>query len=226
MRLLDCFIELISYVAYFRKIAATSQPDFHRVKADIEQLVGRAQQHQYRSFCSAKDFDLAQFAVFAWIDETILNSTWQARNSWQGEQLQRIHYQTVDAGELFFDRLNVLDAAQVEVREVYYLCLALGFSGRFCNPGDNILLDQLKTSNLRLMTGAMDDLATLENRTIFSGAYQDGGAAAQPELARPSRFPWEVIAGLCGPVLLFGGLFLIFRFVLDNVGQHFIAMVP
>jgi type VI secretion system protein ImpK len=225
MRLLDCFIELIAYMAYFLKILQSEQPVFDQVKADIDQLINKSQQHLHRSRFSQKEFDLAQFAVFAWIDEAILNSSWQEKNRWQGEQLQRLYYQTVDAGELFFERLNTLDPAQTEVREVYYLCLAMGFSGRFCNPGDGILLEQLKSSNLRLIAGHQVDLKSFENSGLFSGAYQAEDSMKRIERTTGKRFPIEIIAGLGVPVLLYGLLFLIYRFILNNVGENFISMV-
>jgi type VI secretion system protein ImpK len=226
MRLLDCFIELIAYMAYFKKIVVSGQPEFNQVKADIDQLITKSQNHPHRNRYSPTDFDLAQFAVFAWIDEMLLDSPWQAKNRWQGEQLQRLYYQTVDAGELFFDKLNALEPGQMEVREVYYLCLALGFSGRFCNPGDGILLEQLKTSNLRLIAGSQLDIASLAGSSLFSGAYQAADSLQHIEKSSGRRFPIEIIAGLGIPALLYGLLFLIYHFILDNVGQNFISMVP
>jgi type VI secretion system protein ImpK len=226
MRLLDCFIELIAYMAFFIRIVQSEQPDFDQVKADINQLINKSQQHLHRGRFSQNEFDLAQFAVFAWIDEALLNSSWQAKNRWQGEQLQRQYYQTVDAGELFFDRLNALEPTQTEVREVYYLCLALGFSGRFCNPGDGVLLEQLKISNLKLITGPVVDMKSFENSSLFSGAYQAEDSLNRIERTSGKRFPIEIFAGVGVPVLLYGLLFLIYRFILDNVGQNFISMVP
>lgn len=226
MRLLDCFIELIAYMAYFIKIVPSQQPAFNGVKTDIDQLIAKSQTQLKRSRCSQKDFDLAQFAVFAWIDETILNSAWQEKSRWQGEQLQRQYYQTVDAGELFFERLNSLEPGQTEVREVYYLCLALGFSGRFCNPGDAILLEQLKTSNLRLIAGPHVELSTLEKTRLFSEAYQAEDSLKLIERTTGRRFPIEILAGIGVPVLIYGLLFVIYRFILGSVGQSFISMVP
>jgi type VI secretion system protein ImpK len=226
MRLLDCFIELIAYMAYFIKILPSTQPDFNQVKADIDQLITATQKHLQQGHFSQKDFDQAQFAVFSWIDETILNSSWEAKNRWQGEQLQRLYYQTMDAGELFFDRLNALEPGQTEVREIYYLCLALGFSGRFCNPGDNILLEQLKMSNLRLIAGPLADIRSLETGSMFPGAYQAEDSLKQIEKSHGKRFPLEILAGIGVPALLYGVLFLVYRFILDNVGQNFIGMVP
>ncbi|MBW1834922.1 MAG: DotU family type IV/VI secretion system protein, partial [Deltaproteobacteria bacterium] len=154
MRLTDCFIELVAYAAYFLKTVAKRQPPFDQVKADIQRLISKSQESLNNGSFSQEDYDLARFAIFAWIDEAILNSSWKEKHLWQGEQLQRFYYQTADAGEIFFERLNTLGPHQRDVREVYYLCLAIGFMGRYCHEGDEYLLEQLKTSNLKLLTGS------------------------------------------------------------------------
>jgi type VI secretion system protein ImpK len=226
MHLLDCFIELIAYIAYFTKIVSSEQPEYNQIKADIDQLINKSQKKLHQGRFSQNEFDLAQFAVFAWIDETILGSSWQGKSRWQGEQLQRLYYQTVDAGELFFDKLNTLQPGQVGVREVYYLCLALGFSGRFCNPGDNILLEQLKFANLKLITDTPIEISSLKKNSLFAEAYQAEGSLKHIESTSGRRFPIEIITGIGAPVVLYGVLFLIYRFILDSVGHNFISMVP
>jgi type VI protein secretion system component VasF len=56
--------------------------------------------------------------VLSWIDEMFLNSNWPQRNQWQHMMLT--YYGTLNAGEEFFRH---------DVREIYYLCLSLGFQG-------------------------------------------------------------------------------------------------
>jgi type VI secretion system protein ImpK len=171
MRLTDCFIELIAYAAYFLKTVAKRQPPFDQVKADIQRLISKSQESLNNGAFSQEDYDLARFAIFAWIDEAILNSSWKEKHLWQGEQLQRFYYQTADAGEIFFERLNTLGPHQRDVREIYYLCLAIGFMGRYCHEGDEYLLEQLKTSNLKLLTGSSVGLPSLEKGELFPEAY-------------------------------------------------------
>jgi len=171
MRLTDCFIELVAYAAYFLKTVAKRQPPFDQVKADIQRLISKSQESLNNGAFSQEDYDLARFAIFAWIDEAILNSSWKEKHLWQGEQLQRFYYQTADAGEIFFERLNTLGPHQRDVREVYYLCLSIGFMGRYCHEGDEYLLEQLKTSNLKLLTGSSVGLPSLEKGELFPEAY-------------------------------------------------------
>ncbi len=224
MSLLDCFVELIAYIAYFGKTVPVRQVSYEQVKTDVAHLVDKAQDSFQQSRLPQDDFDQARFAVFAWIDEVVLSSNWSERGKWQGEQLQRTYYQTTEAGELFFDRLNQLRPQQLEVREVYTLCLALGFSGRYCNPGDEFLLEQLKNSNLKLL-GPESAVHPAEQELLFPAAYvREGGAGKNAfKDRRVSSLKWIVGATL--PVLLYWGLFFIYRFVLDNVSENFISSV-
>jgi type VI secretion system protein ImpK len=82
-----------------------------------------------------EDFNLARFAVFAWVDEAILSSAWEGRKQWQREQLQRHYFQTADAGELFFERLNTIGPHQRDVREVYYLVPGIGLQRSILQRG-------------------------------------------------------------------------------------------
>jgi type VI secretion system protein ImpK len=222
MRLIDCFIELIAYAAYFLKTVAKKQPPFDQVKADIQRLISKCQESLNNGPFSQEDYDLARFAIFAWIDEAILNSSWKEKHLWQGEQLQRFYYQTSDAGEIFFERLNTLGPHQRDVREIYYLCLAIGFMGRYCHEGDEYLLEQLKTSNLKLLTGSSVGLPSLEKRELFPEAYPvESSEVISPK--EKKRFSTFTLFCLGTPVLLYSVLFLIYRFILNNIGESLLS---
>jgi type VI secretion system protein ImpK len=225
MRLTDCFIELIAYVAYFLKTAAVRQPPFDQVKADIQRLMSESEVCLKDGAFSQEDYDLARFAVCGWVDEAILSSSWKEKDRWQGEPLQRLYYQRADAGEIFFERLNALGPHQRDVREVYYLCLAMGFMGRYCHEGDEYLLEQLKTSNLKLLTGSSVGLPSLERGELFPEAYPAESGEVGPEKA---RFHFSTFTLVCvgAPVALYSVLFLIYHFVLNNIGESFLSTVP
>lgn len=219
MRLTDCFIDLIAYIAYFSIRTGTRQPHFDQVKADILRLLTESQNRMSQGNFSQEDYDLARFAVIAWVDETILSSSWNEKDKWQREQLQRVYYQTTDAGEIFFDRLNSIGPHQRDVREVYYLCLALGFKGRYIYEGDDYLLEQLKTSNLKVLTGSSVDVPSLQKGNLFPNAYPlESAPGSQTKPLR--RFSIFNLVCLSLPVILFLGLYLIYTFILGNVGDN------
>lgn len=222
MRLTDCFMELIAFVAYFLKTVSTKQPPYSQVKAEIDRLISQSQLTCEKGKFSPDDYNLARFAVFAWIDEAILSSQWNEKGRWQAEQLQRLYYQTTDAGELFFDRLNTVGLQQRDVREIYYLCLAIGFAGRHCHQGDEFLLDQLKSSNLKLLSGTSAGLPSLERSELFPEAYSiSSGTVAY----RKSGFPLFTVLCLGMPVVLYFFFFFIYKFILGNVGNNLFATV-
>ena len=218
MRLTDCFMELVAYVAYFLRTAATKQPPFDQVKVDIQRLMSESEDRFRQGSFSQEDYDLARFAICAWVDEAILSSLWNEKGRWQGEQLQRLYYQTADAGEIFFERLNAIGLHQRDVREIYYLCLAMGFMGRYCHEGDDYLLGQVKTSNLKLLTGSSVGLSSLDRTELFPEGYpvDTGEADAQKGKFRLSGF---TLLCLGAPIGLFIVLFIIYHFILSNVGE-------
>jgi len=218
MHLSDCFMPLIAYTAYFLKTAEQRQPSYEQVKADIHRLLGQSEGWVKKGTFPREDYDSARFAVCAWVDEAILGSAWSQKGQWQKEQLQRIYYQTTDAGEEFFEKLNGLELHQREVREVYYLCLALGFTGRFLKPEDKPLLEQLKSSNLKILMGRSVGLPSLENTDLFPEAIPlESGAKAIPK--RGWSFPVLTVTALAGPVIFFGLLYFIYRFTLSGMAE-------
>jgi type VI secretion system protein ImpK len=217
-------MEVFAYVTYFLRSVEAKQPTHEQVKQDVRRLLKGSEGIMGRGGLSCDDYDLARFAVCAWIDEAILRSLWGEKGLWLKDQLQRLYYNTTDAGEEFFDRLTVLGLHQREVREVYYLCLALGFSGRYCHPGDEYQLDQIRTSNLKLLLGSSVGLPSLERTDLFPEAYPATSAGLG---GRGRRFRFNLMTVFClvAPVLFFAVLYLVYRFTLDGVGENILRTV-
>lgn len=225
MRISDCFMEIIAYAAFVARSEAAGQPPFEQVKATMQRLIAQSESMLEKHQFSHEDYQAARFAVFAWVDETFMASNWEGKRQWQREQLQRLYYQTADAGEHFFDRLNSLGPHQRDVREVYYLCLALGFTGQYCNPGDDFMLDQLRTSNLKLLTGSSTGVPTIENQELFPEAYP-AEAQSSPVAMNTRRWSGFVLASAAAPVALGCILWVIYWFILNNIGDKLIGTVP
>jgi len=81
-----------------------------------------------------EDIEEANYAVVAFLDETVLTSNDPAREHWSSWQARR--YTGAIAGEGFFEHLKVLRGRRespqlADLLEVYYLCLLLGYQGRY-----------------------------------------------------------------------------------------------
>jgi type VI secretion system protein ImpK len=218
-------MEIIAYATFVVGAARAGQPGFEQVQGTMKRLIGQSEGYLQQNRFAHEDFQLARFAVFAWVDEAFLASDWEGRHRWQREQLQRLYYQTADAGELFFEKLNTIGAHQRDVREVYYLCLCLGFTGQYCHEGDDFMLEQLRLSNLKVLTGSSMGVPTLDNEQLFPQAYPMDGhdGAALPKKRRWSRF--TIICALA-PIVLYGLLYVIYLFILGSIGDNLIGAVP
>ena len=75
----------------------------------------------------------AKFALAAFADEVIYASNWQGKTQWLSNPLQLQFFNINTAGDSFFANLDALygQKNRVHVAQIYYLCLALGFQGRY-----------------------------------------------------------------------------------------------
>jgi type VI secretion system protein ImpK len=218
-------MDLVAYVVYFQKTVAAKQQSYEQVKGDIIRLLSQSESCVKKGLFSQEDYDQSRFMVCAWVDETILNSAWNQKNRWQTEQLQRVYYNVTDAGKTVFDRLNALGIHQRDVREVYYLCLALGFMGRYCQKSDDLLLEQLRTSNLKLLLGGSVGLPSLERLDLFPEAQPADAVELGPRKQR-LLFSAITLIGLAAPVFLFILFYLVYRFTLNGMGDNILRTVP
>lgn len=100
-----------------------------RIVGALEELAVKARNAGF----GAQEIDDARYALAAAVDEVLQFSSWPLRQAWSVNPLQVELFQDRDAGVGFFTRLNALQrrSTGAGVREVYYLCLALGFRGRY-----------------------------------------------------------------------------------------------
>ena len=161
----------------------------------------------------------AHYALCASLDDVVLNTPWGSSGAWAARSLVSTFHQEVRSGERFFDLLSQLrqnPGTFLPVLELMYLCLSLGFQGRYRlsprGPGE---LDRLR-----------EDLYTIIMRQR---------QAADPALAphwqgvqapyRPARV--VVPAWVMGAVALavIGGLFIWFSTGLNAASDDVFAQL-
>lgn len=163
------FSELFAYVVLFEQMSLQGefQPAYEQVRRDISTLLEQQETAAKRQGMTTQDFHTARFAAVAWVDETILKYiAWKHHSQWSAFPLQLEYYQTRNAGEELFERLNKLRAEQQEIREIYYLCLGLGFTGRyFLGPEDELALNRIRREQARLLSLPVEDVQDLDRLT-------------------------------------------------------------
>jgi type VI secretion system protein ImpK len=83
---------------------------------------------------SPDDVIAARYALCTAIDEAVLATPWGAQSTWPRESLLVTFHKERDGGKKFFEILDQLSLDPVRHRdalELFYVCLALGFEGRY-----------------------------------------------------------------------------------------------
>jgi type VI secretion system protein ImpK len=193
----DIFADLFAYVVFFLKNCENGAPALAECREKIVALLNAQEQRVNAGAVPADRFNEARFAVLSWVDEMILNSAWPQRAQWQ--HLMLTYYGTLNAGEEFFQKLDLLPPHAADVREIYYTCLSLGFEGKHAFGDGHRVLNDLKQRLYKQLSAAGGDIRQHYAR-LFPEAYQKAPAA--PREKPKSQRHWYIIAALV-PLVLF-----------------------
>jgi type VI secretion system protein ImpK len=175
-----------------------------------EALKTAAQQSMSAGYI-ADDVKLATFAAVAFLDESVLNSQNPIFVDWVRQPLQAEMFGTQIAGEVFFQNLQQLlgraDSQDLaDILELHYLCLILGFGGRY-SAGSRGELNQVMSmtaEKIRRIRGPFPPLSPnwmLPNETIAS--------RGDPLVRRLG-----IIAAVCAILMVL--LFVVYKVVLGS----------
>lgn len=139
---------------------------------------------------STDDIHSAKYAFCAAVDETVLRSGAPIRNDWERRPLQLTMFGDQLAGEHFFSRLEQLRAEgkhRLQALEVYYMCLLLGFQGKYALEGT----EQLGYLSARLG----DEIASMKGRRAKFSPHWEAPDSVAHTLKR--EVPIWVVASVC-----------------------------
>ncbi|HID96654.1 MAG TPA: DotU family type IV/VI secretion system protein [Thermodesulfobacteriaceae bacterium] len=214
--LVDAYSNLFAYLCHLRETLYASPPQGEEVRNRIENLLAAGDQAARSSGIASTDIHQAFFALCALIDEFLMNESWPGQDIWKRNLLQTQYFQTTNAGEEFFSSLSALRPEQKWVREIFYLCLCLGFRGRYCKPGDEAVIARLKEAELSALKTPGEPV--LQDRSpLFPQGYPSDDEAASLLLGRTSTFDRSQIILALLPPGLFLILFLVYTFVLKGM---------
>ena len=124
----ECFILILQLRATTEYGAAD------KLKSQVLEMFERFESNARKIGIDNEKVRLAKFALVALLDETIISSEWSEKGEWLTEPLQIKLFDTFNAGEEFFTHMSNLrqrSSANKDALEIYYLCLSLGFKGKY-----------------------------------------------------------------------------------------------
>lgn len=112
--------------------------DVPSFSAGIRRFLDDFEKRASKANFNADDIFDAKYALCAAIDEAVLTSRMNIRETWERHPLQLELFGDQLAGEHFFDRLEVArngGSNRIQALEVFHMCLLVGFKGRYLLEG-------------------------------------------------------------------------------------------
>lgn len=112
-------------------IAAGEEFDPHQVQQEILDRLEQAD----AAAGATRDWDLARYALVAWVDEVLLDTDWSGRDWWSNNVLEVELFRTRECSTRFYElaeQARGLPGSQA--LEVFYDCVVLGFRGMYRSP--------------------------------------------------------------------------------------------
>lgn len=123
--------------------------DAEEFSSGIQRFLDLFEKNARKQNFSAEDIFDAKYAFCATVDEAVLSSKLNIRDTWERRPLQLVLFGDQLAGEHFFDKLEEArngGAKRINALEVFHMCLLTGFKGRYLLEGP----EKLKYLTLQL----------------------------------------------------------------------------
>jgi type VI secretion system protein ImpK len=111
-----------------------AQADVDALRRQTAQEVRSFEDRARAANAPPEDILAARYALCTAIDEAVMNTPWGSQSGWSAQSLLVTFHREVFGGEKFFqilERISTQPQRFVAVLELFYLCLALGFEGKY-----------------------------------------------------------------------------------------------
>ena len=111
-----------------------SHSDVEGLHSRVVNEVKKFERAALNSGASPEAVRAARYALCATVDDLVLNTPWGSRSLWTTRSMVGTFHNELSGGERFYDILTHLEknpGGNTDVLELMYLCLTLGFEGRY-----------------------------------------------------------------------------------------------
>ncbi|WP_149536278.1 type IVB secretion system protein IcmH/DotU [Siccirubricoccus phaeus] len=120
--------------AAIRLLGRFQHPQPDQLRRSMVEAVREFERRALATGLDTQSLRAARYALCAMIDDMVLSTPWGANSPWSQQSLTSIFHNEVAGGERFFEILKQMEedpARHGQVVELMYLCLSLGFVGRY-----------------------------------------------------------------------------------------------
>jgi len=119
----------------------SSHPDPTGLHKQLASEIQRFEAKAQHEGISPETIFIARYALCTTIDEFVMSTPWGSGSIWNSQSLLSMFHKETRGGERFFQMLKKLNqdpSRNIDLLELLYVCLALGFQGRFRVATDGI----------------------------------------------------------------------------------------
>jgi type VI secretion system protein ImpK len=184
-------------------IVAPSNDLRPKIAAMLDDFERRAERYRF----SSKIIQVSKFALASFVDETVLTNNFHLKEEWEKNPLQLELFGEQLAGNKFFEKLYAM-LKQVDVTadavEIYYVCMLLGFKGRYAvYEKEKLLATMQETANALVKAGKIQPVE-LSPHWLANDQPLPVEKRGMPTWAKIGA-----LAGLCFAFILYLVMFLV-----------------
>jgi len=130
--LVDSAVVLLTLVAQLRN--TPSHPDVAGLREHVVQQISMFEQNSRSAGVTPEAALAARYILCTLLDETVLGTPWGSDSVWSTQSLLSTFHKETWGGEKFFmilERMMQEPATNIDMLELMYICLSLGFEGKF-----------------------------------------------------------------------------------------------
>ena len=159
----------------------------------------------------------SKFALSAYIDETVLTSLWPGRMQWMSNPLQMKYFGEHLGGEVFYNKLKEFRQSgerYVNLIELYYVCLQLGFEGVYRIKG----FEKLMALQVDIKSQIDDYKVKYDKRLSPSGAPKNNIVSQIRK-----EVPYWVVLSVSVALILF--TFIVYSSLIDGYSHSSVKKI-
>lgn len=198
MTLYDVVKELFAYMSIFRiRWESGSKMTPEEVEKDLLNIFHQQEIKVRQNPNLSVGYNQVRYPLVVFADDVILNSGWEYAGDWGSKLLERRFFETEVGGDRFFELFEDIDMSDPEVSSTYFMCLSLGFRGRYEPDAEELRL--FKQELLKKFI----DLTEEPEELICPQSYATGISKSHK---LPPLLKWRHIAYL---VIILLGIYLV-----------------
>ena len=164
-----------------------------------------------------KIVQVSKFALAAFVDETVLTGDFFLKEEWEKFPLQLEYFGEQLAGNKFFEKLEAMIRQidqTADAVEIYYVCMLLGFKGRYAVYEHEKLLGIMQRTADALVKAGKISKVELSPHWLANDQPEPPEKRGMPTWAKVAAF-----GGLCFALLMYLVMFFLSSKFLDDAMQ-------